>query len=310
MISNLPILSRRELWEHRSLYMTPMVVGGLIVLAVTIFLITAGLLKGIGFERLVQGLTATGEVGSATGFGVLIMAPAVVLSIALSVTVFFYSLDALYAERKDRSILFWRSLPLTDTETVVSKLVTAVVVAPLITFAVLCATQLAILVVSTVVIWVGGGDASELVWGPVPVLQIIGLSLYTLVASSLWSLPFIAWFLLCSAFVKKGPFMWAVLPFFLVPLLERLAFRSDYFVDIVWGHIGEFYSVAFTSGNISAFSWDDDGPKVPTETLNPAGLIDFGGLLGSIDLWVGVLIAIGLTATTIYVRRYRTEADS
>lgn len=309
MLKNLVTLARREIWEHRAIVMTPMIVGGLVVLAVTIFLIGAGLLRGIGFDTLVKGIAATGPDGSATGFSVLVLTPVIVFTISLFFMVFFYSLDALYAERKDRSILFWRSLPITDSETVLSKLLTASVVAPFATFAGLALTQLAILVVSTVVIWAGGGDAGELIWGPVPIMQIFGFSLYTLVAWGIWSLPFVAWFLLCSAWVKKSPFLWAVLPFVLVPLLERLAFRTSYFFEIVYGHIGKFFAIAF-QGNTSAIRFGDSEDFLSSSNINPAALIDFSGLLGSVDVWAGALVAAALIAATIYVRRYRTEADS
>ena len=245
MIQRFIILLRREIWEHRALIVTPAVIGGLIVLSIAIFFVTAGVIKGVGFEGLVEGITATGEHGQATGFGVLITAPVVLLNIGLFFVVFFYCLDALYAERKDRSILFWRSLPVTDTETVLSKLAIAAIVAPLLTFVVLVFTQFAILVISSIFVWMGGGSAWELVWQQVPIAKTWTLGLFTLLAAGLWSLPFVAWFLFCSAFVRKSPFLWAVIPFALIPLLERLAFRTDHFARIVYGHIGDFYEVSF-----------------------------------------------------------------
>ena len=123
--------------------------------------------------------------------------------VVLGVVVFLYGIDALYAERKDKSILFWRSMPVTDTETVISKLITAVVAAPLITTAIVIATQVVLLVLVSLVLLIGGGSPVELLLGPLPFIQLWFLFLWILLTSSIWFAPVIAWFLLCSAFAKS-----------------------------------------------------------------------------------------------------------
>lgn len=304
------MMIRRELWEHRALVIAPVTIAGLILLAISIFLLSSSVIRGIGFERIVAGLSATGEKGSATGVGVLMLAPVAFLNVALFFTVFFYCLDALFAERKDRSILFWRSLPITDTETVLSKIAVAAVVAPLITFAVLLATQLGILILSSIFVLLGGGNIWELVWGPVPLLQTWTLSLYSLLGGGLWALPFVAWFLFCSAFVKKGPFLWAVLPFAVVPMLERLAFGTSYFLRVVWGHMAEFYAISFHLDEDALHGISKDGLPGGAYEFNPASVIDPAAFLASPKLWGGTLVAAGIAAATIYVRRYRPDVDS
>ncbi len=89
----------------------------------------------------------------------------------LAILTVFYSLDSLYAERRDKSILFWRSLPITDVETVLSKLLTVIIVIPLVTIAAIIVTHLVNLAVSSVWIAIKGGDAGHLVWGSVALLD-------------------------------------------------------------------------------------------------------------------------------------------
>ncbi len=307
MIARLVMLCRREVWEHRALVIGPAVAAGLLVLVVLLGYVSASLFKGIGAENIVWGLQVGGE-HSATTFGVIAGAPALLLAMVLFFLVFFYTLDALYAERKDRSVLFWRSLPITDTETVISKLVTALVVAPLIAFVIALITQAVILMISTVFVWIGGGDASEIIWSQLPLAGVMSFSVTRFVGFSLWTLPFAAWFLFCSAFVKKSPFLWAVLPFALVPLLERLAFQTSVFAKIVWGHISEFWIYMFNV-NLAGFIQDEldvDVDQIPEVVRDIAP----DTLLTSPRIWGGLVVAAGLTALAIYVRRYRTEAES
>ena len=121
-----------------------------------------------------------------------------------------YCLSALSAERNDKSILFWRSLPITDTETVVSKFLTAMVVAPLLVAAIVIATQIVLLMFASLAILIGGGSPVELLLGPLPFVQIWVLVLWIFITGSLWVAPLVAWVLLCSAFAQRSVLVWAV----------------------------------------------------------------------------------------------------
>jgi len=137
MIMHQLALVRRELWEHRSIIITPIIIGALWSLAV---LATGGIAEEIQAELDIN----APEVGIALASTVatdlhrsamvngLLFIPSTIIFFGMSILVFFYSLDSLYAERKDKSILFWRSLPITDAETVISKALTAGVAIPLV----------------------------------------------------------------------------------------------------------------------------------------------------------------------------------
>ena len=307
MIRRTYFLVQRELWEHRALYLTPMVIAFIVTLGVATALVTGGG-RIVGFENMVAGLQVGGQAGSAAGVAALAVGPSTVFVVGLAFLVFFYSIDALYAERKDRSILFWKSLPLTDTEVVLSKLITAALVAPVITFGFVAATHIVILCLSSVAVWIGGGSAWELVWRPVPLLQIWVLSVYLLIGAALWFLPYIAWGLLCSAFAKKNVFLWAVLPFFVIPLVERLLFDSNLFARFALGRLSymQWIQASFSGDNLHVALGDMPGRL----TGGLLSLVDPGKFLATPGLWGGLVVAAGFTAGAIYFRRYRDDTSN
>ena len=145
------LLLQREICEHKALYYAPLAVAGLLVFGFVVSFVTA-LAQGMPFDVAVVTLELTGAPFSVTGGAAILGIPFLFLNLVLGVVVFLYGIDALYAERKDKSILFWRSMPVTDTETVISKLITAVVAAPLITTAIVIATQVVLLVLVSLVL--------------------------------------------------------------------------------------------------------------------------------------------------------------
>ncbi len=302
-------LLQRELWEHRALYVTPLVISLIVTLGVILMLVTAGA-RGLGFENIVRGMRAGGEVGSLAGVGALITAPSSIYVIGLVFLIFFYSIDALFAERKDRSILFWKSLPLTDTEVVAAKLATAALIAPVLTFGFLAATQIVILMLASVAVWLGGGSAWELVWAPVPLFQVWTVMVYSLLSGALWFLPFIAWGLFCSSFAKKNVFLWAVLPFVVIPMVERIVFGTGVFAGIVFGRLARlpWVSADISGGDLNISIGDVPGHLVGE--VNLLSLLDFGRFLTTPGLWGGLVVAAALTAGAIYFRRYRDETSN
>ena len=126
MIQSQIALIRRELWEHRAIYVMPLIIA----LLVSLIAIT-GQVTISGFDHAVDmgilGATNLGENERSAAMNVLMVSLSSTFVFSMWILIAFYALDALYAERKDRSILFWRSLPMTDFETVLSKLVTALV---------------------------------------------------------------------------------------------------------------------------------------------------------------------------------------
>ncbi len=305
MISRMLILIRRELWEHKALYFAPIVMAGLIIFGFVLSFLTA-IFTGGAFEIVVATGQMFGAPASLTGGGVLLLVPFAVLNLVLAAVVFFYSIDALYAERKDKSILFWRSLPITDNETVISKFVTAIVAAPLVTTAIIVATQIVLLLIASLVVIIGGGNAVELLLGPLPFVQFWILMAYILVTASLWFAPIIAWFLLCSAFARRSVLIWVALPPIVAIMLEGIVFRGTNIARL----IGDRFSQASVSGLRLPDGIIDDEEALKALVLS--GDIDLlaaiapGQFLVSPGLWGGLVVAALFGAVAVYCRRFRS----
>lgn len=305
MMMNQIALIRRELWEHRSLYVSPLVLGAVLVLVqVTGQVAVSGF--GPHIDMALLGATNIGINERAAVISALMAVYAVLFVLVMFITTTFYSLDSLYAERKDKSILFWRSMPVTDAETVVSKLLTALVVIPVITLACIAVTHLIVLIVTS--IWVGarGANAWHLIWDAVPLLDNWGATLIIVLATAMWLAPFVGWFLLISAFTKRSPMMMATLPLIVLPLLERSILETQ-----LLGH-----AIFVRTVQIPIYK-DVDIHGLFNEKLltiaNDAGIsllsmLDIGRFAGSPGLWGGFIVCGLFTTAAIYVRRFRDDS--
>ncbi|MGW8369123.1 MAG: hypothetical protein ACWGPN_10645 [Gammaproteobacteria bacterium] len=305
MIGHQLALIRREIWEHRSIYVTP------IAIAVVVSLVSlAGMVTVSAFDKEVNvalfgAANIAGDAERQAALTVFFLGTSWVFLFALAILTTFYSLDSLYAERKDKSILFWRSLPITDAETVISKLLTAVFVLPLFTVAAIIVTHLVNLVITTGWVIVKGGNAAHLVWGSVSLFDNWVAALVVTVASAIWMSPFIGWFLFVSAFTKRSPLLMAFMPLILVPIIEWIFFRSKMFASAVFGR-GEMIPL-FHEMDIERF-FDEDRMQVNEEVVSLLAHIDIGKFLVSPSVWLGVVVCGILATAAIYVRRYRDES--
>ena len=214
---------RRELWENRSIYLAPLAVAALIL---------------VGF--LISTISLPGKIRAASALSPMqqhnliaepyLIAAGLMMLTTLAVGV-FYSLDALYGERRDRSILFWKSLPVSDLTTVLSKAITPVVILPLVTFAITAMVQWIMLLVSSLVL-LGNGVSAAPIWTHASLFEKWLMLLYHFITiHGLWYAPIYGWLLLVSAWARRAPFLWAGLP----PLggrgredcVQHLAFRHD-----------------------------------------------------------------------------------
>jgi len=291
-------LVKRELWEHRSLYIALLVVSGVMLLGMVVGLIKLGQVQIGGMDITREG--AQGDVPRALRFFVYLMFSIPFALVAAIVTV-NYSLDALYAERRDRSVLFWKSLPLSDSETVVAKLGVAALVVPLITLAISVATQLVVFATMSIVLAMRG-QPFMMLWTEVPIVENLLLMLYVVIVHALWYLPIWAWCLLVSAWARRAPFLWAIVPIGALRLLEYLMLGTNY--------IGELLRVRASGGLELATAISQDIMK-SREAIATQAEVHFGDLLtpgvflSSPQLWGGLVVTAGLVAATVWVRRYR-----
>jgi len=211
----------------------------------------------------------------------LMMATALILSI-------FYCLDALYGERRDRSILFWKSLPVSDVTAVISKLSIPVLVLPLLGFGITLATEYLMLLVSSA-IFAGSGVSITGLWTQASVLRIPLIWLYHLVTvHGLWYTPLYAWLLLVSAWAPRAPFMWALLPPFVICGVEKLAFNTSYFLNLL-----QYRFMGSRSMQSHDHAQDFMASLLPHHFFsNP-------------DLWTGLVVAAVFLFAAVRMRRSR-----
>jgi ABC-2 type transport system permease protein len=263
---------RRELWENRSIYIAPLTAA-----AVCLF----GFLIGLAISPVHR----HEPLDKAYGF-----AAALVMGTGFIVGI-FYSLDALYGERRDRSILFWKSLPVSDLTTVLSKLAIPLVILPLLTFAIAVVTQFVMLLLSSAVL-LGSGLSLGTFGARMSFFHMSAMLLYhILTVHGLWYAPLYSWLLLVSAWAPRAPFIWAFLPPFVIWGVEKTAFGTSHFLGMLQ------YRLA--------------GPEPPTTMAGGGDLMEMMSALTPVQffstpgLWTGLVLAAIFLATAVRLRRYR-----
>jgi ABC-2 type transport system permease protein len=271
---------RRELWENRSIYIGPLAAAAVFLFGFGVNMITMRRRLGAWLLDPTQqhDLLATRYELS----GALIMGTALIVGV-------FYSLDALYGERRDRSVLFWKSLPISDLTAVLSKLTIPLVILPLLSFAISLATQFIMLVLSSVIL-AGSGVNIAALWTEVSFFHVSLVLLYHLLTvHGLWYAPIYGWLLMVSAWAPRAPFIWAFLPPFVICGVEKVAFNTSYFLSLLQERL-------VGPGDAMA---PHSAPKDFTVTLIPHHFF------GTPGLWIGLAIAAAFLAAAVRLRRYQ-----
>jgi ABC-2 type transport system permease protein len=299
-------LLRRELWEHRSLYVTPAVIALLVSLMALTGNVTIGAMEHVDLG--IVGASNMPENTRAAALNGIMIALSSAFVFAMCILAIFYTLDSLYAERKDRSILFWRSIPLTDFETVLSKLLTAVLLIPLVTFVLILLTHIAVLLITSAWIGIRGGNAWHLIWSAAPFFDNWAATLVFILALPLWMSPFLGWFLFVSAFAKRSPFLVAFLPIAMLPLFEKILFDSAVFVEAFFVRSVKMPLFTGLDNMELLFQEGEDFAMLGDASLSLLSLMDLGRFLGSPGFWLGIVVCGLFTTAAIYVRRYRDDS--
>ena len=273
---------RRELWENRALYVAPLVAALVFLFGYAISTIT--------LPRRVRAMAALDPAQQTAALAMPYSVAATLIILTAYLVAVFYCLDALYGERRDRSILFWKSLPVSDLETVLAKASIPLVVLPALVFAIALATQLAMLLLSTLVLLASGLGVATL-WARL--FEMTPVLLYGLAVHALWHAPLYAWLLLVSSWARRMPFLWAVLPPLALGAFEKVAFQTSYVCSLlqyrVTGAMGEAFS-ARTGAH---------GLVIRLSGLDPLRFLSSPGL------WIGLLAAGVFLAVAARMRRYR-----
>jgi ABC-2 type transport system permease protein len=268
---------RRELWENRSIYLAPLAVA--VVMLFGFLIATMGRAMSMDPARRAAALAEPNDFAA-----LVIMGTAFIVGI-------FYSLEALHGERRDRSILFWKSLPVSDLTTVLSKASIPLVVLPLLSFALTVATQWIMLLLSTAVL-LGSGLSIAPLWSHMPLFQMWLMLLYHLVAVHvLWYAPIYGWLLLVSGWARRAAFLWAALPWLALGIVEKLAFNTSHFAAWVGYRVsGDAAGGSFTGDSVS---------------MDPLMHLTPGKFLITPGLWIGLAVFAACIAAAVRLRRYQ-----
>jgi ABC-2 type transport system permease protein len=305
MINHQLALIKREIWEHRSIFVTPAAIACIVTLGVIAMLVFA---SGFAAELDVAIFGAQNLAGDPERKAVLtgfFLGTSWIFLVALAILTVFYCLDSLYAERKDKSILFWRSLPITDAETVISKLLTAIFVLPLATIGGIIVTHLLNLTIVSIWVSMKGGAGGALIWGSVALLDNWLAAFIIVIASGIWMSPFIGWFLLVSAYTKRSPLLMAFMPLIVIGLLEGIILRTHVFAENILGR-GDGIPL-FHKASIEQF-FEDEQWRLSDNASSLLTHVDVVQFITSPATWAGILVCGLLCTGAIYVRRFRDES--
>ena len=275
---------RREFWENRYLYIAPLAVASIFLFGYLINIIhSPGQLRALLLDDHAHNqadISGPFDISAALMMGTAIL------------TSWFYCAEALHGERRDRSILFWKSLPISDVTTVLVKASIPLLILPLLVTAITAVMQFLMLLLSSVVLLGTGGNVGEL-WAHLPILQMMLLMLYhVLTAHALWPAPVYCWMLLVSGWARRAPLLWAALPVVAIGGLEKIAFNTSHFTHLVGSRlIGDTAAAASTSGDVF--------PTHPMTHITPAAFLATPGL------WIGLAVAAAFLAAAVRLRRYQ-----
>ncbi|UNE64133.1 ABC transporter permease [Xanthomonas oryzae] len=312
-------LLKREYWEHRGGFVWAQVITG----GIAVFFALLGAVIGaisarrnmvgdsITMDDLAEYTRRLGQVGDG-----LLLGGIGIASVVLAFVVFFYALGSLYDDRRDRSVLFWESLPVSDVQTVLSKAAWALLLAPLISIVIGAAVGMALWLIAIVGASIAGVPSPWAMATHSHPFSLLWLLLKTVPMSLLWALPTVGWLMFCSAWATSKPFLWAVLfPLLACVMLSILSAMPGVSLPIGW----IWYIVGYR-GLLSALpgTWS---PLAVSGTLdgstlqNPSDLVQWALqhtnstlVYGSPDIWIGAAIGVALIAASIYLRRRRAEA--
>jgi ABC-2 type transport system permease protein len=288
---------RRELWEHRSLWIAPLLVGVLLLVAVA----TVGRIQF--YQGPAPGPTATSSVN--TPFEQMVLGWGIPFYLVSLIVIVVYLLDCLYGERRDRSILFWRSMPVSDTQTVLAKLLVALLIVPVGAFVLSAATSLlasAILALRHHVL-VNGQRAP--LWDAAAWLRMQLRVFYSLLVLILWYAPYAAYLMLASVWARRSPYAWAFVPPVLIAMFENILLGTRYVGGVVERGLNQVLRLAFNLNRQFAYNLGDQLPTPRAAPGNGGGASVF---LESPQMWLGLLAAVLMLMLVIRLRRYRDDS--
>ena len=330
------LLLKREFWEHKGgFFWAPIWAGGISLVLTLMALVVAEVagrravasgkmqidgdinINGLDLSALTSQMDAGDLQKLAGGIDISAVMSSAWPMVVLAFVVFFYCLGSLYDERKDRSVLFWKSLPVSDRDTVLSKAASALLVAPLIAVGVAIACMFGFLLLLSTFVLLHNGNPMTLVWGPGNPLQLAGSMLATIPVYALWALPTVGWLLLCSAWSKSKPFLWAIM----LPVFSGIFISWFDIMNLFDLESGWFWKNIVARGLLSAVpgTWFDvahinnahitssEAARQIESVHQLLSLKTTYSVLLTPQLWIGAVVGAAMIYGAIRLRRWRDD---
>ena len=312
-------LLKREFWEHKGGFFWAPAIASAIYLFFSVigsFVVHAGLQHtqhnghdvnmGTLAAQVSDPAHASDLANALQAIFQIVSAPPLIVAVFV---VFFYCLGCLFDERKDRSLLFWKSLPVSDGQTVASKVISAMLVAPLIAVTIAVATGLLFFMLTSAFVVAHGASAMPL-WNIGSIAAGIANMVLSIPMWALWALPTVGWLMLCSSFASRVPFLWAVLSPVLLGAIVAIVNVMPWFGltnEWYWANIpGRLLGglvpgieLLYRHANVSV-----NGPQDLARVLSLGN--SYAGMANP-QLWIGALVGAAMILGALRIRKYRAE---
>lgn len=311
-------LMKREYWEHKGgLFWAPAIIGGLmiaIMLITFVIALSSGQMhnvhvNGVEMHSLSEMMTPQARIQVAEGLSTMFIGSAIPLLMVMSFVVFFYCLGALFDDRINRSVLFWKSLPISDRDTVLAKLTTALVMAPVLSLAIATIVSILVTLLLCAIALVGGVNLFVPVFSNPRIYTLPFEFLAALPVHILWALPTVGWLLMVSAWARTKPFLWAVgAPLVAGGLLSWINAMLDlnWKLEILWQSVIGRLLLSVVPGSWSFLL--PDANKISADSLNHGSPMNAAwSVMATPEIWVGVVVGIAMIVAAIRLRRFRDE---
>jgi len=308
-------LLKLEFWEHKGSFLkTPIIIGIVLVAMALLSYFTTDrfILDVSGGDNLQLAIGTLQNVGNDKinfALDVLMLMTGSLFHFILFIVVFFFLLGSLYDDRKDGSILFYKSLPVSDTQTVLSKMVTATIVVPATFIFGLIISHLLMFVVISLILLINGLNPVTILWSNISFIENWGAFAVGCMVQALWALPLYGWLMFASSVAKRRPFLLAVFTplmagfvwYWYNALVNLNLFKFGFFqtIGMLFAKATTPFATGFGNQNFETMDFDP--------TAHSSGEVIYSMLNGlmHVELLYGLIFAAVTIALAIYVRRYR-----
>ncbi len=291
---------KKELWEFNGmLKWVPISLAGVFIFIPLLSL----LLNGVEFSAWLEGLKHLSESQDVAGLAKVFFVATSALFIPFVLVGFVvqlhYFVNCLYDERRDLSVMFWRSLPVSDGVTITSKLLTGAIIIPAIFYSaatLLFVIGLVLAFICSVILSIGFDISLWAIWSSAQIMSALGSIWLTLIPVAIWLLPLYAWLMLTSIYAKKAPFLWAILPIVALVIIEAIVVHYLQLSQPFFGHfISDYFSLT-----------PEKLVSSPTE-INSSRWALLKAVIAQID-YRTVLVSAGLLFATYWIRVNKQES--